>query len=102
MQTQFRCRAPHPNIKANGQHKVMIGIGPGRWLPTGRILDTLEDVLPGCLGVYCPHSDCKAVTEYELCPTRRLNLAAIRDVLGSRADASVMSTRHKTNDGTGA
>ncbi len=101
MQTQFRCHAGQPGVKGK-RHNIMIGIGPGRWLPTGRILDALEDVLPGYLGVYCPHSDCKAVTEYELCPTRRLNLAAIRDVLASRDGVSARHTRHRTNAGTAA
>ena len=74
--TELKCRAEHPAVRKGIRrfegrtHGVRIIRVPFRCEPTGRILDDLEEVPLHRIGVICPSSDCKKVTEYQVVPRK--------------------------------
>lgn len=73
--TMLTCHAPHPGV-AKGKRQYSLRPNHGREImpvpffvvPTGRVLEDFDqvDTDAGCLGVRCPSTDCKAVTEYRV------------------------------------
>lgn len=67
--TELFCRAEHPSAKrinrfAGVVHRAKIGDSPFLAIPTGRILKSASEVVPGMIPAYC--SECRLYTEYEV------------------------------------